>query len=175
MAEAHPFVAYLHSLAQREERGALAALRRGLGEPPGTVAAMYPYVVPWLPAEPGRWRETAYYIVAALFASHPAPGGTGNLGTAFRRACAGEEDEATERRFTVLLAAHADDLPGHLRQAVGLLRSREIPIEWSQLMADIQRWDHPARIVQKEWARAFWGRAQEEQNPAEAQHQDEEA
>ena len=34
MTKERPFVTYLESL--REDRGALAALRRGLGQPPGT-------------------------------------------------------------------------------------------------------------------------------------------
>lgn len=34
----HPYIIYLESL--REDRAALAALRRGLGQPPGTVPDM---------------------------------------------------------------------------------------------------------------------------------------
>ncbi len=163
MSEPHPFVTYLQSLAQKEDRGALAALRRGLGQPPGTVAAMYPYVVPWLPSEAGQRIEAVYYTVAALYALHPMPGGEGNLGASFRRAQGNEENPAIERRFTALLAAHPDDLADYLRQAVSFLKSRETPIDWSQLMADIQRWDHPAHIVQKAWASAFWGRTNQNQ------------
>ncbi len=37
----HPFVNRLQELAEKQERGALAALRRGLGQPPGTVAEMF--------------------------------------------------------------------------------------------------------------------------------------
>jgi CRISPR system Cascade subunit CasB len=158
MPELHPFVAYLQGLAEKEERGALAALRRGLGQPPGTVPAMYPYVVPWLPQEGGAWREAPYYHVAALFALHPAAGGSGNLGAAFRLARGDEENEAVERRFTALLAAHPDDLPDYLRQAVGFLRSKDVAIDWDQLFQDIQHWGLPTRMVQKKWAGAFWGR-----------------
>ncbi|NLG51543.1 MAG: type I-E CRISPR-associated protein Cse2/CasB [Chloroflexi bacterium] len=170
MPEPHPFVIHLQSLAQREDRAALAVLRRGLGQPPGTVAAMYPYVVRWLPDDVGARLEAVYYTIAALYALHPMPGGGGNLGASLRRIPGSEENPAIERRFTALLAAHSDDLAGYLRQAVSLLKSKEVPIDWSQLMADIQRWNHPARIVQKEWARAFWGRANAEQNPTENQN-----
>jgi len=76
--ENHPFVEYLESL--RDDRAALAALRRGLGQPPGTVASMYPYVVRWLGDDTPPWQEAAYYLIAALFAYHPAEGGTGNMG-----------------------------------------------------------------------------------------------
>ena len=72
MTEPHPFVSYLEGL--REDRGALASLRRGLGRPPGTVADMYRYVVRWLPDDAPRWREDAYYLIAALFAYHAVAG-----------------------------------------------------------------------------------------------------
>jgi CRISPR type I-E-associated protein CasB/Cse2 len=71
MTQSQPFITYLESL--REDRGALAALRRGLGQPPGTAREMYPYVVRWLPAEASAQREAAYFLVAALFAYHPNP------------------------------------------------------------------------------------------------------
>jgi CRISPR system Cascade subunit CasB len=161
MTEPKPFVTYLESL--REDRGALAALRRGLGQPPGTAREMYPYVVRWLPAETSAQREAAYYLIAALFAYHPDPGGSGNLGHAFRRTLDPTGDNtATERRFTALLTAHPNDLPFYLRQAISFLASKEAPVDWNQLFADLLAWGHPAGYVQKQWARAFWGRAADE-------------
>jgi CRISPR system Cascade subunit CasB len=158
MTKTQPFITYLEEL--RDDRAALAALRRGLGQPPGTVAGMYPYVVRWLPADAPPAREAAYYLVAALYAYHPAQGGVGNLGEAFRRTLDPQGDNtAVERRFTALLAAHPDDLDFYLRQAVSFLRSKEVPVNWHQLLADVLAWGHPDRYVQKQWARAFWGRA----------------
>jgi len=161
MTQTQPFVTYLEGL--RDDRAALAALRRGLGQPPGTVAGMYPYVVRWLPADAPPGREAAYYLVAALYAYHPAAGGAGNLGEAFRRTLDPQGDNtAVERRFTALLAAHPDDLDFYLRQAVSFLRSKEVPVDWHQLLADVLAWGHPDRYVQKQWARAFWGRSAQE-------------
>jgi len=153
----HPFIEYLEGL--RDDRGALAALRRGLGQPPGTVADMYRYVVPWLPDDAPSWREAAHYLIAALFAYHPDAGGTGNMGRHFARTRDPQGDNtAIERRFTVLLAAHPDDLDTYLRQAVSFLRSKEVPVDWNQLLTDVQAWGRPDRRVQRRWARAFWGR-----------------
>jgi CRISPR system Cascade subunit CasB len=153
----HPFVNYLES--KRDDRGALAALRRGLGQPPGTVADMYRYVVPWLPDDAPRWREDAYYLVAALFAYHPVAGGTGNVGDHFARTRDPQtESPAVERRFTALLSAHPDDLDSYLRQAVSFLKSKDVPVNWHQLLVDVMAWGHPERYVQQQWARAFWGR-----------------
>lgn len=152
------FVAYLESL--REDRAALAALRRGMGQPPGTEPQMYPYVEPWLPESSRGWLEGAYYLTAALFAYHPAEGGQGNMGNHFARVRATEADDtALERRFVTLLAAHLEDLQRfHLRQAVSFLKSKEAPINWLQLLKDLQGWDYSDRPVQQRWARAFWAR-----------------
>jgi CRISPR system Cascade subunit CasB len=59
----------------------------------------------------------------------------------------------------VLLAAHPDDLDFHLRQAVSFLKSRDVPVNWHQLLSDVLAWGHPERYVQRRWARAFWGRS----------------
>lgn len=162
------FITYLESLREREDRrAALAALRRGLGRPPGTVAEMYPYVVPWLPDD-APWKERAYYLIASLFAYHPAPGGTGNMGHHFAQACDPQGDNtAVERRFTALLAAHPDDLDFYLRQAVSFLKSKEVPVNWHQLLSDLLAWGHPDRYVQQRWARAFWGRPAQDQTTKE--------
>lgn len=161
-----PFISYLETL--REDRAALAALRRGLGQPPGTAVEQFPYVVPWLPSQSSRSLEESYFLVASLFAYHPAPGGTGDMGSHMAQACqAGEDATATERRFTALLAAHPDDLPFYLRQAVSFLRSREVPINWHQLIYDVRGWGHPDRYVQRRWARSFWAAATTDQTTEE--------
>lgn len=155
----HPFIQYLQTLNARYDRGALAALRRGLGKPPGSEPAMYPYVVPWLPKNVSRQEEQRYFLIAALFAYHPANTNFGNMGDHLARTRGSEDDKALERRFTELLAAHEDDLPTYLRQTIGFLKSKdEIPVNWDQLFTDLRYWSYPERNVQRHWARAFWSR-----------------
>lgn len=146
------FVGYLETLHEAGNRGALAALRRGAGSPTGTVAAMYPYILPWAPPE--KWAEDACYIVGSLFALHPQSTKEGNMGRAF--SMLGEPNESLERRFVALLNSHSEDLPHHLRQAISLLKSKDIPVNWCQLLRDILHWDHEAHFVQQQWAREFW-------------------
>jgi CRISPR system Cascade subunit CasB len=124
---------------------------------------MYRYVVPWLSEDTPPWREAAFYTIAALFAYHPQPGGSGNMGRHFARArtLVGEET-AIERRFTVLLSAHPDDLQFGLRQAVSFLKSKDVPVNWRQLLVDILNWGRPDGFVQRRWARGFWGRARQQ-------------
>jgi CRISPR system Cascade subunit CasB len=157
MSQTEDFISYLEG--HREDRAVLAGLRRGLGHPPGTVADMYRYVVPWLSDDTPPRREAAFYTIAGLFAYHPAAGGQGNMGDHFAQARGRlGDDTAIERRFTVLLAAHPEDLDFHLRQAVSFLKSKDVPINWQQLLADVLAWAHPDGYVQRRWARAFWGR-----------------
>lgn len=153
-----PLIKYLQELAKREDRGALAALRRGLGEPPGACAEMHPYVVPFLKPEQWTWLEKCHYIVAALFGLYPESGQTGNMGDTLRAvASAAGSEESTEKRFVILLKCHRDDLFDHLRYAVGLAKSKDARINWDQLLRDIRYWNSEKRWVQRNWARSFWG------------------
>lgn len=154
------FVEMLKRLETREDLGALAALRRGLGRAPGEASEMYPYVVPYLP--PAKHDEDAYFLIAALFAWHRRDWQTSDnetdrcFGASYRKLWDETESDSTERRFVALLNARSEDLPEHLRHAVGLLKSKEIAINWLELLRDVLRWDSESRIVQRKWARAFW-------------------
>jgi CRISPR system Cascade subunit CasB len=156
----HEFVTYLESL--RENRGALAALRRGLGQPPGDVPDMFRYVVPKMKAKSGTWTEKTHYLIASLFALHPASTSSGNVGNHFARHLDFQNPEnntALERRFTTLLTASPDDLHIYLRQAIGFLKSNEeTPINWHRLMWDVLALGIPEKTskVQKRWAEGFW-------------------
>ena len=66
--------------------------------------------------------------------------------------------ESVDRRFTVLLGANREDLPQHLRHAVSLLKSKDVPVDWARLLDDLKWWDDDDRRVQRRWAKAFWGR-----------------
>jgi CRISPR system Cascade subunit CasB len=154
------FIGSLEDLEKADDRAALAALRRGLSKEPGTAAEMYPVVVPRLPFGLSPRQEDWYYFIAALFAAHPEPGGQGNLGKAFAHLKAAKNSESVEKRFVALLNSHEDDLPGHLRHAASLLQSRNVPVDWRQLLYDVQYWGHPDRFVQRRWARDFWAVAQ---------------
>jgi CRISPR system Cascade subunit CasB len=160
------FVEYLEELERNEDRAALAALRRSLGKSPGEAAEAHRYVLPFNPA---TWEESAYYLVGGLFALHPqswrrdeGDRNLTNLGVSFARLGSEVESKSIEKRFVALLNCHEDDIAEHLRHAIGLLGSKEIPVDWVQLLKDLRNWNHPDRFVQLSWARAFWGRAEEQ-------------
>ena len=74
-----------------------------------------------------------------------------------------------ERRFAVLLDSHAEDLPERLRHAMSLLKAQDVPIDWTQLLDDLLRWDWPERLVQRSWARDYWtGSCEDDSSPPDA-------
>jgi CRISPR system Cascade subunit CasB len=163
----NPFISYLEDLVRRQDRPAMAALQRGLGKPPGQALDMCRYVVPFLAVAVSRWREEVYYLVAALFAYwHQGRDGLVtsppiNLGASWAQMVTTDNEDSLDRRFAALLKSHPDDLPVHLRQAVGLLKSNDIAVNWQQLLKDLLNWDHQDQFVQRNWARSFWGRRTE--------------
>jgi len=152
------FLKYLLGLNTEYNRHELAILRRGLTLPPGEDANMYRIIARFVPDEErGGEREKLYYLIASLYAFHPMHTEKGNFGNHMAEAAAKmTESTATERRFTVLLNAHYQDLPDYLRQAVSFLKSNEIPINWFSLFKDLLRWDHPDKYTQRKWANGFW-------------------
>src|SRR5262245_13745424 len=161
------FISYLKELADKEDRAALAALRRSLGKSPGEAADAHRYVLRFNPEQRDEW---AYYLVAGLFAMHPESwqhkeddNRLTNFGASFAwMKSKADNDSSIERRFVALLDCHTDDLAEHLRHAVNLLRSNKsevILVDWLQLLRDLRNWNHEGRFVQRNWARAFWGGA----------------
>jgi CRISPR system Cascade subunit CasB len=174
VARQHPLIARLVQLKERDDKAALAALRRGLGKPAGTVPEMFPYVEPFIPVNEYARHVEAAYLVASLFGLHPNHGesseearsrqqrGFGaSLAQLRRREGSTDEDEGVARRFGALLNCDREGLPTHLRHLMTLLhsRSRDTPIDYSQLYNDIARWDAPDHYVQRNWAAGFWRRA----------------
>lgn len=167
---------FIHWLVTRagEDRAVRAALRRGLGQPPGYAPEMLMHMAPRVQGMP-EWQERAAYIVASLFALHPKNTDTGNMGDHMAR-LRGKNDDALERRFGVLLAAHSEELDVYLRQAVTMLEQKDIPVNWLQLFKDISGWGHPdiQAQVRRAWANSFYRRVAPEPSdnePSDSTHE----
>lgn len=162
------FVRHLLSLAERDDRGALAALRRSLQAPTGIAMSACPYVVPFLPpseAYPGRpdSRGRAYFLIGALFALHPEHEEGVSLGHAFRginsdtaEGKKGLDNQSTRARFVALLDAHEDDVADHLRHAISLVRAKNRRIDWERTLKQLLGWGAPDRWAQQQLANDFW-------------------
>ena len=154
------FIGYLKGLEKRQDRAALANLRRGLGKPPKTAMEMFPYLGQFLSHETKADYENTVFIVAALFAYYPNAKHTqGNLGASLRKLKDDKDSKSIEKRFVALLNAEAEDLPYYLRQTIGLLKSNEVAVNWENLFFGVQHWknENLKESVQSKWATQFWG------------------
>jgi len=156
------FVTWLEELRDKEDRGTLAAMRRWLSQPEGTLGEASRVVQKRLAMNASNAQESAYHLVGALFALHPEAGGEGNMGDHFRKLCENpnEPPANVERRFMALLASDANQLDDTLRQAIALLKANSVPVDWHQLMRHVltlKGHNDEARLrVQRWWARRFW-------------------
>ena len=141
--KAERYVAHLEALAKREDRASLARLRRASGKPPGTVPEALPLIVPFLPGD--QHEHWAYFVLGPLFAMHPESAHEGNMGTTYRGF---GDHESASKRFVALLNCHEDELATHLRQAISLAKSKQIPVNYRQLLKDIINCTQPNRVVQ---------------------------
>jgi CRISPR system Cascade subunit CasB len=149
------FASYLGGLARSGGTRVLASLARAGTEGGGLRPLRW--LGPWT-VHAGPRQAQRRLLIAGLFALHPSSGRTGNMGTVFAklrhvRGSSGSLDQ----RFVALLEAHREDLPGHLRRAIGLARSADVAVDRAQLLADLRLWDHPRQLVQRAWAREYWG------------------
>ena len=150
------FIDYLIELKRREERRALALLKRAISFPPGAYIRSFPLVEPWVKGLGKREREL-FYLVASLFALNHG----GHLdGETFpevvgRHVVASDKgSKTTENRFLALLDAADDELYVMLRRLVAIVD--EYPFDWKDLLYRLMCWRHPDRFVQIIWARKFY-------------------
>lgn len=156
------FVQHLQHLAD-DDRGALAALRRSAGFPPGAYPPAFPYVERFVPgdAHADDSLRQALYLAAALFARHAKHLPGTSLAAACGRQMRQRDSDSVEKRFIALLAADADPLPVHLRQVVSLLAADDYGFDYATLLDDLSHWLHPFRVdardrVRQRWARDFY-------------------
>ena len=161
-----PLVTRLIELAEKEDRGALAALRTGVGKPPGTASRMWPVVAPFLGEDQGPSVQAAF-VTASLFATHPEQADIGSLGTSLWRATKSDDNPGgkhgragVEARFAAALDAAPADLPRHLEGLVSLCANAGVPIDWHLFFRDIRgllgRNESYQTRIRTRWARDFW-------------------
>lgn len=157
-----PFIADIER--NREDRGMMASLRRGMGHKAGEVAETSRIIQCWL-----HWddphvqeKEQAYYLIAPLFGLyHDEISEEGNIGKHMRDLCEPGEEPPTsiERRFMSILACDGEEFGDQLRQIIMLLKSKHIEVHWQQLLFDVRRWqrhEDSRNQVRREWSRSFW-------------------
>ena len=149
----------------RNDRGKLAALRRGLTDNPRMHADAWPVVA----GLGGDIAQPVFITVAALFATHPEESSARNFGDTCRRIAQGngkDIPESFERRFRRLLAANdVDDVYGQLRSWIRLAAGNSVGVNYESLFADLWNWPWYAEEIRIKWAKSFW-HSGENSNPA---------
>ncbi len=162
------FVGALRHLREQQDRGALAALRRGLS--PATVMDAWP-VVARLGGDIGQPGESVFVDIAALFATHSTESPSRNFGETCRTIALDSDGkilESHERRFRRLLAADSpSDLSNQLRSWVRFAANKGVGVNYESLFADLWNWRWYADDLRVQWARAFW-RSGEDSAPTTA-------
>jgi CRISPR type I-E-associated protein CasB/Cse2 len=142
----------------RNDRGKLAALRRGLTDNPRMHVAAWP-VVAGLGGDIG---QPIFVTVAALFATHPEESNARNFGEtcsaiALKDSSDGKIPASFETRFRRLLASgDVEDIMGQLRSWIRLAASKGIGINYESLMFDLMLWNKYGDAIRVNWAKSFW-------------------
>jgi CRISPR type I-E-associated protein CasB/Cse2 len=148
------FVGGLRRISQ--DRGKLAALRRGLIKNPRLHVDAYPVIA----SLGGDLGNPLFLAIASLYASHPSESNARNLGETCRQiGLTDSKDvaESTERRFRRLLASgDLDDLIDQLRSWIRLASSKGVALNYESLFADLWNWRFYAEDIRVQWARSFW-------------------
>ena len=163
---AERFVGRLEELS----RGDLAILKRNAGctlaESRNALQLFYRILPRQLH---GSRDEELFFLVATLYANNRR-GMSGSIGKTMKMMKNGREgsdkSKSIDRRLKMLLDSRFERIDGfkpgggemayRLRQTVKLADSKEVGIEWPRLIVDLTGWDHPAKYVQKRWAKDFY-------------------
>lgn len=170
--DASAFFARLSELAERDS-SVVATLRRSVAFEPGAFAPAFPIIEPYVSGQP-EWRRRNVYLVAGLWAlgQRRSSGPAVPIAVALRRVGTSKSSSSVELRFTALLDSDNEELPHRLRQAVGLVTSQQLALDWPRLLEDVGGWGAESRYVQRRWARDFWSKSDEGTQPTgpAAQH-----
>ncbi|MBO4311986.1 MAG: type I-E CRISPR-associated protein Cse2/CasB [Desulfovibrionaceae bacterium] len=167
-------------LTNKDNRGVLAALRKGLV--PTTEPRAWPYLAPFEGIGQDR-KARAVRTVAGLFAHHPENCADGNMGDTCRDLCNVNEEKpwkVTEnvngnekpeppgpiaRKFGWMLeAVDAEEICKRVARMVLYARSKGVPVNYEQLEKDLIAWPR----AREAWARHFWATQQAERADGEA-------
>lgn len=162
------FITRLKNLKDND-RGAFTALKRAAGtniaqSRQGAIAAFYK-ILPY--SLMNSKKEEVYYLMATLYGHNDEYPFAGDFGETLRIVRNKFDSESMDRRMTGLLDSkfatskykiiRGGEFAYKLRQLVKLAKSKDVGINWLQLLKDLKNWNHPEKFVQKKWARNYFG------------------
>lgn len=155
---AERLVTRLEEWHQRQDRGVLARLRRGLSQT--TQQEAWTVLGPWF--GPTAVDCPVYETVAGCFALHPispAPN-IGNFGETMLQVMGkekmGKKDEPHARFRRLLACSDSGEICQHVRRTIRLAKSAKphaVNVNYRQLFVDLWWWNDFTKIA---WAKAYW-------------------
>jgi CRISPR system Cascade subunit CasB len=154
---------------KKEDLGGQAIFKRAMSGDPEHIRKVYEFLPNEIRIE-SEWAETHIWIpVACLFVLYPQKIDRVRdpKKRNFGRSCWNlamdidqtGQSKGTPRRFKALLDTSLVDIRSPLNNLVRQMKSRDIPIDYPQLLIDLQQWDHPKQYIQDNWARTYWDAA----------------
>ncbi len=155
--QASTFLVNLHTRI-RNDNGAKADLKRALSGEPRHLRAIYPLVLPYLYGVQEREQEQIWVPIACLSVYYPqnALDKQRDFGSSCQALKKATSSDGVERRFRALLDTALVDVLSPTTALVRQMKSKEVLINYPQLILDLCRWNHPDQYIQDQWARSFW-------------------
>jgi CRISPR system Cascade subunit CasB len=170
------FLESLHSKI-KNDNGAKAALKRALSDEERHIRNTYSIILPHIP-DIKEYHQKTWIFVACLSVYYPQVldwEDHKNFGYSCRGLAQATNSEGTERRFRALLDTTAEDLQSPLTSLVRQIKSKDIRLDYPQLLSDLCRWDYSDQYIQVQdrWARTFWGAVSIDEEPPKSSSIDE--
>lgn len=142
------------------DAGGKARLKRDAGKPLAEAQSLGLFYR-LLPYGLSAAQEETFFLIATLYPLADKRD-KGNFGDSLHSARDPDpkKNKGLDRRVEILLDSDTAQLSFRLRQAVRFLKSKQVALNWQQLLEDLLRWNYTNRTVQKQWARAYFGTSQ---------------
>jgi len=153
------FVERLEELNRKDDKAALAEIRRAAANPDDNFLILR-IIGSYLPSEVSNWELDIYKRLACLYAIHKGHINKDyyNFGVSCRKIWLNLDagKESFESRFAALLNCRPEDLYRHLLSIVRFASDKGVKINFNRLFKDMKYWAHPDKFAQKNWAKQFW-------------------
>jgi CRISPR system Cascade subunit CasB len=151
---------FLENLHRRfkDDNGAKALFKRALSGEERHIRNTYSMVLVYIPEMP-QYLQEIWILVACLSFFYPQSirENQRNFGYTCHGLANATQSEGADRRFRALLDTSLGDLRSPLTALIRQIKSKEIRLDYPQLLSDLCQWEHADQYIQDRWARSFWG------------------
>jgi CRISPR system Cascade subunit CasB len=163
---------FLENLHRRikDDNGVKAVFKRALSGEERHIRNTYSMVLPYLEGIHERQQEI-WIFVASLSVYYPQSirEKQQNFGSSCRGLANNTQSEGADRRFRALLDTALEDIQSPLTALVRQIKTKEVRLDYPQLLSDLCQWEHPDQYIQDRWARNFWGASSTEEESKHSQ------